>query len=113
MFKIGDKIWANNHRYSVTGYHRPCIVVNNNKLNSGRLLVRVIDTDKLYEVDSKEFELVTEEDIFNFGDILLYKGETLTFIKYQNYSTILCNRYDESTIRVEIKKVKKAGCFIV
>ena len=48
-----------------------------------------------------------------FGDILSYKGEIVIFLKYQDYSTVLCNTLDESPIRVEIKDIRKIGGFFV
>lgn len=111
MFEVGDKVWSKTKRYSMTSYHRPCKVVRVDSFN--RMIVEVIDTGKYYSVETKEFESIIEDDILKFGDILSYKGERVIFLKYQDYSTILCNTLDESPIRVEIKDIRKIGGFFV
>lgn len=111
MFEVGDKVWSNTNRYSMSCYHRPCKVVRVDGFS--RMIVEVIDTGKYYPVETKEFEHITEDGIFYIGDILEYKGMILIFQSYQDYSTVLCNTLDESPIRVEIKDIRKVGGFFV
>lgn len=105
MFSVGDKVWSKTKRYTMTSYHRPCKVVEVVSFN--RMIVEVIDTGKYYPVDTKEFEHISENDIFLIGDILDYKGMTLIFQSYLDSSTVLWNTLDESPIKVNIKDIRK------
>ena len=111
MFKVGDMVWSNTKRYGITSYHRPCKVVMVVSFN--RMIVEVIDTGRQYSVDTEEFEYIKENEIFYIGDTLDYKGMTLIFQGYQNYSKVLCNTLDESPIKVNIKDIRKVDGFFV
>lgn len=113
MFKVGDIVWAKTHRYNETSYHRPCEVINIGNLINGRMIVKVLDTGKRYEIDSNEFETITEDKILYIGDILKYKEEELILLSYRDFGTALCKRYDQSEIKVKLKDVRKVSGFFV
>lgn len=113
MFKVGDKVWSNTYKYNMVSWHRPCEVISIGNLIHGRMVVRVLDTGRRYEVDSNNFEVITEDKILHTGDIIEYKGETLIFLSYQDFAKVLCKMSDESKITVELKDIMRVGGFIV
>lgn len=113
MFKVGDKVWCKSHKYNMVSWHRPCEVISIGNLIHGRMLVRVLDTGRRYEVDSNNFETITEDKILHKGDILEYEGENLIFLGYQDFAIALCKRSDDSKIRVELEDIRRVGGFFV
>ena len=89
MFKVGDKVWAKTHRYSMTSWHRPCEVINVNKLHLGKMVVRTMGNSGGYEVDACEFEHVLKGAIFEKGDLVIYKGLKLKFLRYDCMGTVI------------------------
>lgn len=113
MFEVGDKVWSNTNRYSMTCYHRPCKVVSVNKLHLGRIVVRIAKTGGGYEVDACEFELIPKGCIFEKGNLVIYKGLKLKFIRYDSMGTVILQHYEGYHISADIKEVRKVGGFIV
>ena len=113
MFKVGDKVWAKTNRYSMTSYHRPCEVISVNKLHLGRIVVRIAKNEGSYEVDTCEFELIPKEGILEKGNLVIYKGLKLKFIRYDSMGTVILQHYGGYHISANIKEVRKVGGFIV
>lgn len=113
MFKVGDKVWAKTGRYSMTSWHRPCEVVNVNKLHLGKMVVRIAKTIGGYEVDTCEFEHIPKWAMFEKGDLVIYKGLKLKFLRYDSMGTVILKHYEGYHISADIKEVKKVGGFIV
>lgn len=113
MFKVGDKVWAKTNRYSMTSYHRPCEVISVNKLHLGRIVVRIAKTGGGYEVDACEFELIPKEGILEKGNLVIYKGLKLKFLRYDSMGTVILQHYEGYHISADIKEVRKVGGFIV
>ena len=53
-FKVGDKVWCNEmHRYNITDYHVPCVV-----LSVSPFVVKVLSNRLLFYVDKEHFEII-------------------------------------------------------
>ena len=113
MLKVGDKVWAKTNRYSMTSWHRPCEVINVNKLHLGRITVRTLGIMGGYEVDACEFELIPKGAILEKGELVIYKGLKLKFLRYNSMGTAILQHYEGYHINADIKEIKKVGGFIV
>lgn len=113
MFEVGDKVWAKTRIYSMTSYHRPCEVINVNKLHLGRIVVRIAKSGGVYEVDACEFEHIQKGAIFEKGDLVTYKGVMFKFIEYDCMGTAILKHKEGYLINAEIKSIKRLGGFIV
>ena len=113
MFKVGDMVWAKTHRYGMTSWHRPCEVINVNKLHLGRISVRIAKTGGSYEVDACEFEHIPKGAIFGKGELVTYKEIMFKFIKYDCMETAKLKHKEGYIISAEIKDIRKIGGFFV
>lgn len=86
MFKVGDIVWAKESRYSMTFYHRPCLVKGYDRF--GSLLLQAFDQSNLAVHDVKDiyFELVPSYKVLNYGQMIRIKGldRLVKFKKYKN-----------------------------
>lgn len=113
MFKVGDKVWAKTHRYGMTSWHRPCEVINVNKLHLGKMVVRIPKTGGGYEVDTCEFELIPKGAIFEKGDLVTYSGVLFKFMEYDCMETAILKHKEGYIINAKIKDIRRLGGFIV
>lgn len=113
MFEVGDKVWAKSNKYSMTSYHRPCKVISINKLHLGKITVRIAHKGGGYEVDACEFELIPKGGILEKGELVIYKGLNLKFLRYDSMGTVILQHYEGYHISANIKEVRKVGGFIV
>lgn len=113
MFKVGDKVWAKTNRYSITSYHRPCEVISVDKLHLGRIVVIIPKTRGGYEVNACEFEHIPKGGILEKGNLVIYKGLKLKFIRYDFMGTVILQHYEGYHISANIKYVQRIGWFYV
>lgn len=113
MFKVGDKVWAKTHRYSMTSWHRPCEVINVNKLHLGKMVVRIAKTRGGYEVDACEFEHIPKGAIFEKGDLVTYSEVLFKFMEYDCMGTAILKHKEGYLINAKIKDIRRLGGFIV
>lgn len=113
MFKVGDMVWAKTHRYGMTSWHRPCEVINVNKLPLGKISVRIAKTVRSYEVDACEFEHISKELYFKKGDLVTYREMVFKFIEYDCMETAKLKHKEGYLISAEIKGIRKVGGFFV
>ena len=106
MFEVGDIVWSNVHKYSVTFYHRPCKVL---KCLGSELRVQVLDRGSTYIVDTFKFELVPDGGILEPGDKLIHSEtkEMLIFTKYLDCDYIECRNSDNKVKQYLIQDVER------
>lgn len=85
-FKESDWVRAIVDRYFITTYMKPCKITE--VINDNLIKVRTIDTDEVWEVESKSFDYVPLNEVLHEGDNVgnrRYPDIEYTFVKYERY----------------------------